>query len=117
MKGHIRNCAAAVAMLVASAVMTGTADAAAERIYLTSAQRGVVISGVNDRSVKVQVAPSEFEAAVGQVVPPSMTLHTLPTEMASRIPAVSSYSFVLSRDELWIVDPRDRRIVEVISRK
>jgi hypothetical protein len=120
MKGQIRNCTTAVAMFIAIAGLAAAADSRAIAfsgpLFLTGAQEDVIIRGVKKRSVKVQLAPSGFEAAVGEVVPPSITLHPLLAAVTSRIPTVKSYNFVLLQEELWIVDPRDRRIVAVISK-
>ncbi len=53
--------------------------------------------------------------AVGASVPASVPLVTLPHEAFSAVPKTTTYSFVLMREGIAVVDPTSRRVVQVID--
>jgi hypothetical protein len=52
---------------------------------------------------------------VGEAVPSSIKLQPLPTNPSSQIPGVKSYDYALLQDELLIVDPSSKKIVDIIT--
>jgi hypothetical protein len=52
---------------------------------------------------------------VGDTVPAATALVTLPQEAFSAVPEVTSYSFVLMREGIAVVDPATRKVIQVIE--
>jgi hypothetical protein len=116
---HIRNTGAALALLLASMGSAVAANSAAmapnDRLNLTSTQEHAIVQSVNKQNQKMATSPSGFKAAVGQVVPTSIQLHALPSDTASQVPAAKSYDYAKLQNQLLIVNPKDRKIVDIIA--
>jgi hypothetical protein len=67
---------------------------------------------LKDAKVRPEVLQSKPEA--GKVVPTAVLLHAIPEAIASRVPAVRAYNFFVTDDAIVLVQPGDRKIVEVI---
>jgi Protein of unknown function (DUF1236) len=67
------------------------------------------------RDVK-PVTNVNFSVSVGVSVPPRVTLYELPPSVVELVPQYRGYRYTVVRDEIVIIDPRTRRIVEVIDR-
>ena len=93
---------------------TGSAASTASQINLTSEQEKKLWDAVSTHAMK-QNAPSGFDAAVGQTLPTSVTLRELPSEAQSAVPAAKPYHYAMVQDELLLVNPSDKKIVEVIT--
>ena len=119
MNSQIRTAAAAVALLLASASFAAAAGTGAmapnDRLSLTSTQEHTILQSINKQSVKKEASPSGFKAAVGQSVPTSIALHALPNDATSQVPAVKSFDFAVLQNQLLIVNPKDRMIVDIIA--
>jgi hypothetical protein len=92
---------------------TGSASAN-EPLTLTSAQRHDLWQGLSKQAAK-ESAPAGFAAKVGDTLPSSIKLQSLPTTLSSQIPAVESYNYALLQGELLIVDPSSKKIVDIIT--
>ncbi|MGX5735216.1 DUF1236 domain-containing protein [Bosea thiooxidans] len=74
---------------------------------------------VRQRVERKEIRPvSDFgvSASVGTELPSRLQLQPLPREIAAIRPQYRDYRFTVSEREIVIVDPRSRRIVEVIAR-
>jgi hypothetical protein len=69
------------------------------------------------RSAKQQTAPSSFTPSVGATVPDGITLRAMPQRAANQLPALKPYDFALLQNKLLIINPNDKKVVDVISRK
>jgi hypothetical protein len=67
------------------------------------------ISSVNVRPVNVN-----FRIATGVVVPRTVVLHTLPTNIVEIVPQFRGYSYFVTREQIVIVEPRRKTIVAVL---
>ena len=56
-----------------------------------------------------------FNARVGVNVPGSVHLETLPTDIVAEYPQFRGYDFVMIHDQIVIVDPSSREVVEVVG--
>lgn len=54
---------------------------------------------------------------MGEVVPESTELWGLPQDMATEVPAVTNYRFLLTGNAIAVVDPETRKVVQLISRQ
>jgi hypothetical protein len=83
-------------------------------LNLTSPQKHTIYQSVMNE--KGQAAPSNFRASIGAKVQSSLTLHQLPRNVASQIPAVKNYEFAkLQNNEVLLVDPKNREVAEMIT--
>jgi hypothetical protein len=119
MNSQIRTTAAAFTLLLASVSFVAAAEsgsmASNDRLNLTGTQEHTIVQSINKQNVKKEVAPSGFKAAVGQALPTSIPLHSLPSDATSQVPAVKSYDYAMLQGQLLIVNPKDRKIVDIIA--
>ena len=97
-------------------VFLGSSVAAtAGMLNLSGAQEQLIYRSVMDE--KGEPAPAGFRPAIGAKAPSSLTLHKLPSRVVDRIPSARRYEYIkLPTDEVLLVDPTDRQVVDVISR-
>jgi len=101
---------------VAAAAGTTTSSQAQDHLSLTSMQNKELFQAINKQKPKEQTAPSGFSATTGTLVPSSIALSPLPSDAAKQVPAAKSYDFaMLQNNKLLIVNPQDRKIVDVIT--
>jgi hypothetical protein len=118
MKGYLRNGTVALA-LIASAGVAGAAGmnnsaATSDHLNLTSAQQKEIWQGVSKQASK-ETAPAGFKATVGAAAPSSIKLQPLPSTVASEVPAVKPYDFAMLQNQVLIVDPSSRKIVDIVT--
>jgi hypothetical protein len=58
-----------------------------------------------------------FSISVGTSVPDRVDLHEVPSDVVQVVPQYRGYRYFVVRDEIVIVEPRSKRIVEVIRRE
>jgi hypothetical protein len=63
-----------------------------------------------------QAAPSGFTASAGTTVPNEISLKSVPRNLASRVSALRPYDYALVQGKLLIVNPGDKKVVDVINR-
>jgi hypothetical protein len=121
MNAYVRNGMAALALIasagVASAAGTGMSNSAAttDHLNLTTAQQKEIWQGVSQQASKA-TAPADFKPVIGAAAPSSIKLQPLPTKVASEVPAVKSYDFAMLQNQVLIVDPSSRKIVDIVNR-
>jgi hypothetical protein len=64
-----------------------------------------------------QTAPQKFAASVGTTIPADISLQSVPANVATRISALKPYDYALLHGKLLIVNPTDKKVVDVISRR
>jgi hypothetical protein len=67
---------------------------------------------INERSARAD--RGDFALTVGTIVPRHLHFITLPHSVATLVPRLRGYKFIIVEDEIVIVDPRTYRIVAVI---
>jgi hypothetical protein len=95
-----------------TALLTGSAFAAAV-IQVTPE----VQTQFRDYVVKQHVAPVTIEGglAVGTVLPAEVTLAPVPDVIVQADPAFGTYQYVYVGDQIVLVDPGTRKIIQVIQ--
>ena len=53
--------------------------------------------------------------AVGATIPATIELISLPQDTVTEVPTTTSYRFVLMREGIAVVDPENRKVVQVIN--
>src|SRR5262245_4112862 len=86
----------------------------AQRLELSEAQREAIYQSVSNRQSKKDTAPIGFRAAVGARVPDAIALEMLPKAVAELVPKIADYEYAFVANQVLIVDPRSRTVVEVI---
>ena len=71
--------------------------------------------GEHDGQATEQKAPSGFNATVGAIVPSTLKTEPVPSKAATSVPALKSFNFAMVDGKLLIVNPSDKKIVDVIS--
>jgi hypothetical protein len=99
----------------ASAATMSNSAKASDTLSLTSTQQKTAWNDLYVPSLN-QKAPSGFHAIIGAVVPNSVTTAPIPSKAASAVPALKPYNFAMMQKKLVIVNPSDKKIVEVITR-
>ncbi len=107
----------------ASAAAAGSFRAS-DDLVLTGAQerfiwRGVAAQNPGKRNVGNQNAGGAHAPSAivlfGEAVPPSVTLQALPANVTGQIPMVKPYVYTILGQQLLIVNPADRKVVDVIT--
>lgn len=106
--------AAAQSTMSKDKTTTGSAASSASELKLTSDQEKKLWTEISGHAMK-QSAPSGFTPAVGQTVPTGVTLRELPSKAQTDVPAAKPYHYAMVQDKLLLVNPSDKKIVEVIT--
>jgi Protein of unknown function (DUF1236) len=62
-----------------------------------------------------QKAPSGFGAAVCSILPSTIKLEPVPSKAASAVPALKGYTFAIVNGKLLILNPPDKKIIDVVT--
>jgi hypothetical protein len=83
-------------------------------INLTQEQRFIIRENVKD--LGVSKAGKDAPEAIGDPVPQDIELHSLPPEVATKVPQARSHSFFIKDGDnaIVLVSPNDRRVADVI---
>lgn len=118
MKFHLRNVAMALVLLAGvsvAAAQTSTMDTA---LQLSAAQKAQIYRTLSAEGAAAgaKTATSEpgVRVAVGAPLPPNIELLDVPSATIAQIPAMGRFKYALLGDDVVIVDPSSRQIVEVI---
>jgi hypothetical protein len=103
-------------IVIALALLGSVGLANAAQLNLTAAQKQTIYRSVMNE--KGQPAPAGFQAKVGATAPQSLSLHMLPTNLSSEVPAVKDYPYAkLQNNEILLVNPKDRQVAEIITQQ
>jgi hypothetical protein len=94
---------------------TDRSESESERFRLTGPQQMRLRNAISLRATR-QKAPPGFNVAVGATVPSRVTLHPLPESAATEVPEAKPYHYAMVDNRILLVNPSDKRIVEVIRR-
>ncbi|SRR5579871_6075669 len=98
---------------IAAAFLGSASLATAAALNLTSQQKQTIMQSV--QSERGHPAPSGFHPTVGAMVPPSMSLHRLPSHVTNQVPATKGFEFSkLENNQILLIDPKDRRVAEIL---
>ncbi len=88
---------------------------AKDSLPLTVSQRRTVWKDLGKQASN-QTAPSSFTASVGATIPGDITIKAVPAKVAARVSALKPYDYARLDNQLVIVNPNDKKVVDVISR-
>jgi Spy/CpxP family protein refolding chaperone len=134
MSRSVRRFGPVAAVLLATAIAVGCAAAQSENksskdspaatatdaprdvpsLELSQSQREAIYQSISSRQAKKDTAPVGFRAAVGAHVPDSIKLEPLPKAVVELVPKTVDYEYAFVANQVLIVEPRSRTVVEVI---
>jgi hypothetical protein len=91
----------------------GQAPAATRTVNLTLEQRHVIRELV--RELKVNPAGDDLKIAAGDDIPPNLELQPVPPLIAQKVPQIKSHRLYVTKSQILIVDPQDKKVAEIIS--
>ena len=89
---------------------------ARDNLTLTRSQQRTVWRDLGKQASN-QTAPSNFTASVGATIPGDVTIKAVPAKVAARVSSLKPYDFALLNDKLVIVNPNDKKVVDVITHR
>jgi hypothetical protein len=89
---------------------------AKDSISLTRAQERTAWRDIS-RDATSQKTPQKFAASVGTTVPADISLQSVPAKVATHVSALKPYDYALLHGKLLIVNPADKKVVDVINRR
>jgi hypothetical protein len=92
----------------------GGSAATAGFLSLSGAQEQIIFQSLMNE--KGEPGPPGLQPSIGDKLPSSLTLHKLPSRLVDRIPSARRYEYTKLPTEVLLVDPKDREVVDVISR-
>lgn len=85
------------------------------RLELTDAQKQTILISVTNQNFKNE-APPNFQPIVGAVVPENVSLEEMPKTIVELAPKVEAFRLARVTNQVVIVDPQTRRVIEVIAK-
>ena len=97
---------------------TTQSDAAAlPKLELSAEQRQVIFTSLTSQTHKSTAAPATFGPMVGAQVPVAVETEPLPATVVTLIPQLRGYEGAVVAEQVLIVEPKTKQIVEVITGK
>jgi hypothetical protein len=108
--------AAGTSRTIKSDTIAGPIQPKAE-LHLTQSQRQQTLQRVNATDTD-DPAPPDFHPGIGAAVPSQkkLPLHPFPQQLVGKIPVLKQYYYAKLPNNVLIVDPMTRKVVEVIAR-
>ena len=89
---------------------------AKDSLSLTRAQQRTAWRDLS-KQASSQTAPSGFTASVGTTIPGDIAIKAVPAKVAARVSSLKPYDYALLQGKLLIVNPSDKKVVDVINRR
>ena len=87
---------------------------AAIRATFTEQHREVIRSRASSLRSTATVGSSATRIVVEQEVPATIELEEFPVEIVTEVPVVRRYRYFVQDDDVFVVDPVERRVIEII---
>jgi hypothetical protein len=99
---------------IVAAFLGSVAVATAAEVNLTPQQKQTIMQSVQtDRG---EAPPVGFRPRVGAAVPQTMPMRQLPPNVTDRVPAAKGLEYAkLDNNDVLLIDPRDRRVADIIT--
>jgi hypothetical protein len=86
-----------------------------DKTVLTPGQKQVVWDNLSSEKTMRANRPNSYAPRVGAIVPNSVFVQPLPDEVTSNAPYLAGYEYTVARNEIVIVSPVSRRVVDIIE--
>jgi hypothetical protein len=119
MRIHIHSGAIALALLTGVSVTAAQTVTIDTRLQLSQPQKEKIIRSITagatpDRGRETPPPGVTVDLKVGASMPQNIELLDLPSAMIAEIPAIGRYKYAKFGEEIAIVDPGSRQIVEIL---
>lgn len=106
----------AAQLAVAQTPATGpsTDPASTPDLQLNAAQKQTIYTSIRNLNLKNET-PQSFQPIVGAAVPTEIKLEPMPQTLGELAPRVKDFQVALIANQVVIVEPQGRRVVEVIA--
>ena len=84
-------------------------------LSLTTAQQKLAWTDIG-RTAPAQKTPADFTPHVGATIPKDVALKAVPANLGRQVSALKPYDYALLKRDLLIVNPGDKKVVDVINR-
>jgi hypothetical protein len=84
-------------------------------LSLSKQQREIIHKHASRHHFTTGTTTRVEEIEVGRPLPESVEVETFPDEVYREVPEVRSYRYLRRNDNIYLVDPRDRRVIEEIE--
>jgi hypothetical protein len=102
---------------VAGLAQTPAQDSAAgPSVRLSEAQMQTIYQSIT-KTQKNDPAPTGFRAAVGTIVPGSITVMPVPGSVAELIPQTKGFDVARVEGQVMLVDPKSREVLSVVTQQ
>ncbi|HTO64381.1 MAG TPA: DUF1236 domain-containing protein [Bradyrhizobium sp.] len=88
---------------------------AKQGLSLTRGQQQLALKDLG-RTGTTEKQPANFTPTVGATTPNDLTLSPVPANLGRQVSTLKPYDYALLKHELLIVDPTDKKVVDVINR-
>lgn len=95
---------------------SATRSMAKDSLSLTRSQQRTAWRDLGKQASN-QTASSNFTASVGATVPGDVTIQAVPANLAARVSSLKPYDYALLDNKLMIVNPNDKKVVDVITHR
>jgi hypothetical protein len=99
---------------IATAAGPNGAATSSDHLNMSNTQRHEIWQSLSKQAAK-ENAPVSFKAMVGETAPGSIKLQVLPGDVSNRVPAVKSYDYAMLQNQMLIVDPISKKIVDIVT--
>ena len=96
--------------------MAKNSSMAKDSLSLTRSQQRTAWRDLS-KQASSQTVPKNFTASVGATIPGDVALQSVPAKVAARVSSLKPYDYALLQGKLLIVNPGDKKIVDVINRR
>lgn len=86
------------------------------KLSLTEKQRDVVRRAATQRRTTgtSRTATIERDYVVGEDIPETVGFETFPDTIYTEVPEIRSYRYVVRDEDIYVIDPSERRVIEII---
>jgi hypothetical protein len=67
------------------------------------------------KDTKVEKAPENTKAVIGETVPQSVHLEPIPADVTRKVPQIKNNTFFVKGDEIVIVEPKDNTVADIVK--
>ena len=86
---------------------------ASSRLNLTMEQRHIIKEIIKE--LKIENEPRNMQVRVGQVIPKTVQLRAMPSDVSEKVSQVKNHSYFLKNGKVILVDLKDNMVVDVID--
>jgi hypothetical protein len=84
-------------------------------LALSPSQKRIIYESIRNQGAKKSAQPVGFRSAVGSHVPEAIEVSALPKTIVELMPKIENYGYAFVANQVLIVDPHSKVVVEVIS--